>query len=676
MLQKERSLGARVRLPALLVVATVLAACSSGGAGTQTTGGSFLPTSHRALSTATTADSIQTSGTIQSLNSGGFLLQTGSPHGLVDVIVTSSTTITGAAPVAGELVSVSGTGSWSTNITATSVAEQGASSTAPPSPFPAPSGLVSTSGTIAGPRTGGGWILAQAPPNGKLPIYQAANAVVVNGPVTTGSYITITGTGSVHASVTGLLITVGTAAPASVTEKGTIVGQTPYGFTLNVDSAHTAVPIALNSTVVIGGGLLEPGSQATVTGPGSISSAITPVQVVVVNPTPTPAPNQTPSPTPGPISQKHVLTSDYLGGYYGTSSIAWSAAAPHLTWASTNQTDANAISAAGMKTMYYTNPNRVLSTDPMYTSNESEYAHDCSGNRVTVAFDGETEYVTNVEWSGLPALYASTIKNNIGSAHFDALFADNTGSLDGAQGLSAMPCNYTDTAWLAGEASVIAGAAAPVIFNGLSGFNNDSVSLDVPLASGTNDLGGTFEHCFSDNAQPEYGTWVWANTENTQLQLTAADRIFLCMAVNSGAASSSTAARMYTLASFLMTYDPAYSVLWESFGTASGLHVMPESEIVPLDPVVAQPSDVSALQISGGAYGREYRECFIAGKFVGPCAVAVNPDDQLSHPFPYPQYTHTLVLNGNGVLDGGTIATNGPAAPTELPPLGSAIVFP
>ena len=670
---KERSLGARVRLPALLVIATVLAACSGGGAGTQTTGGSFLPTSHSALSAAATTGGLQTSGTIQSMNAAGFLLQTGSPHGLIDIHVTSSTTITGAKPFAGELVSVSGTGSWATNISAATVA-QGAVSDV--DPFPAPSGLVSTSGTIDGTRTTGGWTLQQAYPSGKLPIYQGANATVINGPIATGSYVTITGTGSVHASVTGLLITVGTAAPSTVTAKGTIVGQTPYGFTLDVDSAHAAVPIALNKSVVIAGGVLAPGSQATVTGPGSISSAITPVQVVVVNPTPTPAPNQTPSPTPGPISQKHVLTSDYLGGYYGTSSIAWSAAAPYLNWASTNQADANAISAAGIKTMYYTNPNRILSTDPMYTSNESEYAHDCSGDRVTIAFNGNTEYVTNPEWSGLPALFASTIKGKIGSAHFDALFADNSGSLNGVQGISAMPCGYSDTAWIAGEASVFADAPAPIIFNGLSGFNGNGLSLTIPLTTDANDIGGTFEHCFSDDAQPEYGNWVWVNTENTQLQVTAGNRIFLCMAVNSGTASSSNAARMYTLASFLMTYDPAYSVLWESFATPSGFHVLPETAIVPLDPVVAQPSDVSALQISGGAYGREYRHCYIAGKFVGPCAIAVNPDEVLSHPFPFPQYTHTLVLNGNDVLEGGTIATNGPAAPTEMPPLGSAIVFP
>jgi hypothetical protein len=61
---------------------------------------------------------------------------------------------------------------------------------------------------------------------------------------------------------------------------------------------------------------------------------------------------------------------------------------------------------------------------------------------------------------------------------------------------------------------------------------------------------------------------------------------------------------------------------------------------------------------------------------VGSCAVVVNSDTASPHPFPYPQYTHTLVLSGNGVLDGGAAATNGPPPPVNLPASEAAIVFP
>jgi len=56
--------------------------------------------------------------------------------------------------------------------------------------------------------------------------------------------------------------------------------------------------------------------------------------------------------------------------------------------------------------------------------------------------------------------------------------------------------------------------------------------------------------------------------------------------------------------------------------------------------------------------------------------VVVNPDTQFSHTFPFPQYTHTLVLSGSGTIDGGTMSTNGAAPPTTLGPSQAAIVFP
>jgi len=89
---------------------------------------------------------------------------------------------------------------------------------------------------------------------------------------------------------------------------------------------------------------------------------------------------QHPTPTPPPISQKHILTSDYLGGIYGTRSIPWSAAAPYLNRAQTTATDADAISAVGIKTEMYTDPTHTQSNDPMPTSDETTYAHDCRGN--------------------------------------------------------------------------------------------------------------------------------------------------------------------------------------------------------------------------------------------------------------------------------------------------------
>ncbi len=189
-------------------------------------------------------------------------------------------------------------------------------------------------------------------------------------------------------------------------------------------------------------------------------------------------------------------------------------------------------------------------------------------------------------------------------------------------------------------------------------------------------MGGDFEHCYSDQSQPKTTGAEWNISENTELVVNNENKLFQCMLRNLNDGAASIDARIYAYASFLMTYSAQNDIYWEEFATPSGLHVFPESQLVALNPKVAEPTDVSALQQTGGTYGREYQDCYIAGNFAGPCAVVVNPDNNSAHTFPFPQYQHTLVLSGEGVLDGGTMATNGPPPPASLPSGEAAIVFP
>jgi hypothetical protein len=170
--------------------------------------------------------------------------------------------------------------------------------------------------------------------------------------------------------------------------------------------------------------------------------------------------------------------------------------------------------------------------------------------------------------------------------------------------------------------------------------------------------------------------WLWQAIENSALQVTNEHKQFTCLARNLAEANTQYDARIWTVASFLLTYDPARSALWEEFATPSGLHVMPESQLVALNPVVAQPSVVTQLQTSTGAYGREFKNCYVKGVSVGPCAVAIAIDYGTPRAFPWPgKYHHTLVLSGNGVLDGGSLSTTGPPPPATIPAFESVVVF-
>jgi hypothetical protein len=290
------------------------------------------------------------------------------------------------------------------------------------------------------------------------------------------------------------------------------------------------------------------------------------------------------------------------------------------------------------------------------------------------------QYVMNIESPVYQSDYHSMASKMMGSAHFDAIFEDNAGPLSGFAGTEAfspaMPCDYSDAAWLDGGIGLEAAAPIPTIFNGLSSLQGHNVSLSIGLFANPTTIGGNYEHCYSDDTAPKMSGWAWTAMENTELEVIAKHRYFECQTRNMSSASSMTDARIYTLASFLLTYNWSFGLLWEEYATTSGFHVEPESQLVVLDPKVATPATVTGLQQTGGTYGREYNQCYLAGKFVASCAVVVNPDPAASHVFPFPQYTHTLVLTGGGIVDGGTVATNGPPPPEYLPPLESAVVFP
>lgn len=692
------SMKRRIYPTLALLFTTTLTACGGGGGG----GASALPsagTQTPFVVVSQVGTTLTVNGQITSLFSGGMYLQGGSGMGYLKVFVPSSATITGPAPFVGEQVQVTGTGSVSTSLTASSVSQIGASPAPSAAPLSTPGPTLGTpaptitsgpaislpSGVVAvgGPITAifsGGFTIKGMPSYGYMHIYTNSGTTFANGAPAVGQYAYVSGTGKLGYSVTATYVSQYPSAPANVTVSGTVSAQTAYGFSLQ--TAAGLLPVSLTSTTVVGGALLTVGSQVSVTGTGSANTGVVAIQVVVSAPTPPPA---LATPTPGPIAMHHVLSGDYLGGYYGTRSVAWSTAAAYLTWAQTNLSDAPSIAAAGIKTQDYIDPNRLAgSGDPMWpaaTSNEGAFAHACDGTRVTYTNAAYgTTYQMDPSNSGYQNSFHDWTAYQLQQAHFDAMFEDNAGPLSDltADGTFSpgMPCNYSDAVWISAGEALNDASAAPVIINGIQGNSTTTLSQTLNLLASTNTIGGNFEHCYSDNNTPKaYGN-LWTVTENTELNVVGRQKMFECMLRNTNAGSSNVDARLYAYASFLLTYDPQTSVYWEEFGTASGLHVFPEEQLVALNPVVGTPSSVSSLQVQGGAYGREYAQCYIGGSFVGSCAVAVNPDQNFAKPFPYPQYTHTLILSGGGVVDGGTIATNGSAPPTYLQPEQAVIAFP
>ncbi len=613
------------------------------------------------------------SGTISQTTAYGFTLTVSGQTTAVPIVVNASAAVSGGAIAAGDQVTVTGVGSASESVTATTITVTSvAEGVATPAPIATPD-YETTQGTVYATQSATEFALDQTV-DGYINIDEPSTMLVFGGTIAKGDYVQVTGTGwSTGASLmTAAVVSVWSSAPPSVTVTGTVVASTSYGFTLDVSSQYSAVPIVLNTKAIIAGGTLAAGASVTVTGTGSTAESIIPVQVVI-NPPVVPA-----TPTPGPISQTHVLTADYLGTPWGSGTVSFSQAGPYVNWAQSAVSNATALHDVGIKVQLYEDPNRTDAGEPMNTSDQTTYAQSCSGVDVTDQYNGLTQYVMNPSSTSMQTLFQTTITNQVGSNPVDAVFEDDAGPLSEYQSTfsPSLPCNYTDAEWISGGIALNNASPLPIIFNGLGVLDGESPSASLGLLAGSNTIGGNFESCYSGSSIAKSDGWLWQATENTELDVAAQNKLFSCMTYNTSSAASETDVRLYVLASFLMTYNPTTSILWERFSTTSGLHVLPESGLVALDPLVAAPSSVASLQQSGGAYGRQFGQCYMNGAFVGPCAVAVNPNSGAEAIFPFPQYQHTLVLTGSDALDGGTAATNGPAPPTYLPADGEAIVFP
>jgi len=386
----------------------------------------------------------------------------------------------------------------------------------------------------------------------------------------------------------------------------------------------------------------------------------------------------------------HVLSYQFFGvngipkGYPQIDPVQ---AAKWVSWAQSNAENSRALSAAGIKVNFYTNPNRLTPHDKIDASDESEFAHDCSGKRILV-MKGEEKYLTDPSSASLLAKWKAYISQEMSQGKFDGVFEDTTASTGS---LSRLPRYFDENSWISKHIGLDAAVRVPILINGLgdgdlphSGDRNaGQYQLSPALAiveKTSNVIGGTFEDCYGSSRHAvvkgsgKTGGSYWQQTENTELEVARYHKIFVCNESADRDMASAVEPRTYAEASYLLTYALDSSMIRQQFKTPSEFNLGPEIELVALDPVTPTPQTIDALKTSSGAYGREYGSCYIAGSPVGPCATAVNSDLTGSHTFPFAGYGHTMVLRGSGINDGGTIGVDGPP-PSTLQPMTGEVAF-
>jgi hypothetical protein len=359
---------------------------------------------------------------------------------------------------------------------------------------------------------------------------------------------------------------------------------------------------------------------------------------------------------------------------------------PFVTWAYPLFRLYARVQRAGIKTVLYANPLMPVPGNsyefPAFQGSRANLqAKDCNGDTVR-SYDGKgylldvmqpqaahfvresVDYYLNRVREYLPA--RSRVPVNL-------MFIDNANSF---YGVSPMPCGFDQQRWTEGMASALAGTPYPVVINTLS-VGLSQVPAKVQALRGRNVVGEMYEHCFVDRQ--------WSAEETAQIEALALLRAlhkkpgpgFWCY-VNGGSstgltADAATSQRLFNYASFLLSYDPAYSVYQTAYASPpSTFSVMPETQLVPMDPQ-RRVKDIESLRAPGGAYVQQFQYCYYRRKALGPCEVAVNPGDGAAELPNYHHYHHTVVLSGNGVLDGGHVRFDGRLA-DDLPPQSAAIL--
>ena len=128
---------------------------------------------------------------------------------------------------------------------------------------------------------------------------------------------------------------------------------------------------------------------------------------------------------------EHVPTADYWGGYSGTHVVSAPVAAQWLTWASVNIDGSNALRPLGVKTMLYTDPNRQIKGEPLYTADETTFAHDCAGARIPTGREGQ--YLMDPRSASMPRVWKNLVDRYTAEGHFDAIFEDDADDLFGVR---------------------------------------------------------------------------------------------------------------------------------------------------------------------------------------------------------------------------------------------------
>ena len=354
--------------------------------------------------------------------------------------------------------------------------------------------------------------------------------------------------------------------------------------------------------------------------------------------------------------------------------------------------------AGGATALAYTDPSYVPHCPPPFkppvgkcegpvgnlvATDERAFFHDANGERVRRYNDPYFQYqeALNVASPIARDAYRRTTDAILAhSPRLDGFLADDSGSPYSGDslgsnwfyGFNAPAVEIRDEkSFIAAEIAMLAAAGKPVLFNGgdphTLGPAYDGLFLRLPFV-----LGQEFEGCYNNVDGTLFGDERndrFARQSNGLIAVMAAHRLALCLPTG----PADPARRTYAYASFMLSYDPRWSVYGMEHKLSDGRAIFPEIELVPGSP--RETARAIADLKHGRVYVREFERCALAGASIGPCAAVVNPSHADSAVPPLAaRYARHAELDTASQLGGGRVRLVA-GAPAALGPVSAAILF-
>ena len=489
-----------------------------------------------------------------------------------------------------------------------------------------------------------------------------------------------------------------TSTPGTIQTSGTIESLTSTGFYIQTDGVHGFVPVATSSSTVYTGAKPYPDESVSISGTGSLDK-----QVFALSVTQTGAPSSG-STAPAPGIPSHIATWAYdeywAQGARGTAAQV----RQYLSFAQSGLGNGKAASdcsgTSACKSVFYFDPHFFYDTTVCGLSGDAKniasradeswfvhetgysdfthrargiYTKSCDGRSVT-----SPVYALNDLSAGVRDFYNSYLHAH--AAAFDDFFIDDTSGqvLTQFYGPGGGFCQNAashyclSTQEMRSDAAVVSehgalanslthpnGTPMQGVYNGLGFTRGRPNDLDV-LKSSTHFIGAVCEGCVVSGGALRPS--MYASVLNAMAEINAIPNANIILMSNGKTAEGSSQqidARNLTTGIIWLGYSYGHTIVWPNLEEDSqNLSIFPEDSIYPSSPIQTMSSGASDVQVTSGVYRREFRSCYNAGVYIGPCATIVNSTDAsrvVNSSWLSQTYGHVIQLIGGDIPSGGHI---------------------